>query len=248
MFWRNAPDGNPGIISVNSMFSVAISFVSRIVRYLIRVLFNVNMTPPLSVFETDAGVKYEFGRFDSNHFSRFLIREESFPSVVQSFSELVVNPDLLRNRYALCGTAITETPYFQLMADIDTGVLTPDSDYVRRAGNGTLDHRLPYSYDLDFLHHQYRLRCQELTERGEFTISVIRVSLQNRQRYVILDGKHKAAMAAYLHRPESLRLRFLSNGFSRDTFFRRVYAYTLARDPDEYSINQTMIRAILNES
>ncbi|NIM96334.1 MAG: hypothetical protein GTO18_21765 [Anaerolineales bacterium] len=204
--------------------------------------------PRLTVFETEVGVKYRFGRFDSNKFVDYVIQEVPFQSLGISFSDLVLPPDLLRDRYTLCGMALPLSPHFQLMEEIDTGTLAMGSEYMSRCKMGTLDARLPSNPRMTDLTQQYWRQKKEMIQHETVTISVIKVSLGSRQKYVIADGKHRAAMVAYFDRPEYLHLRLLSNAFTQDPFFQHVYSYTLGLDSHEYSINQDVIRAILDES
>lgn len=204
--------------------------------------------PRLSVFETGVGVKYRFGRFDSNQFSDFVIQEVSFKSLDLRFSELVMPPDLLRDSYTLCGMALPLSPHFQLMEEIDTGTLEMGSEYIARRKMGTLDAQLPFNPDTGDLIRQYWRRKKELIRRKTVTISVIKVSLEGEEKYVIADGKHRGATVAYLDCPEYLYLRVLSKAFTQDPFFQHVYSFTLGLDSHEYSINQDLIRVILDES
>jgi len=217
-------------------------------NYPVRFLRRFLSRKRLVVFETGVGVKYRFGRFDSSRFSEYVIQEVPFTSTGLHFSELVIPLDLLRNRYTSCGRALLQSAHFRLMEEIENGTLTPDSEYISRCKLGTLDARLPFSPELEYLTRRYQLQKEELLQGKTVTIFVIQASLRDKPTYIIADGKHRAALVAYLDRPELLRIRLLSNAFAQDPFFQQVYSYTLGLDPREYSINQEMIKVILNES
>lgn len=220
----------------------------RLARFLQRFPPRSNQASKLVVFETEIGVKYRFGCFDSDRFSEYVIRELPFTSAGLCLSDLVMPLDLLRNRYTLCGTALPQSAHFRLMEEIENGTLTSDSEYVSRCKMGTLDARLPSNLEPEFLIRQYQLRKEKLVRNGVTTISVIKVSLKGKPTYIIADGKHRAALVAYLGRLDSLRIRLLSNKFAQEPFFQQVFSYALSLGSGEYSINQEMIRAILNES
>ena len=225
---------------------------SLITRYLVRLRrcssFLLERRSKIFVFETESGVKYELGGFDSDHFGDYAIGEVTFASTGYPWSALVMTPDLLRDRYTLCGRGLPQSPHFRLMEEIESGTLGPDSEYVSRCRTGTLDGRLPFEPNLDHLIQTCRYRKEELSDNTVFTISAIRVAPRGKPKYVIVNGKHRAALVAYLDRPESLHIQLLSNGFAQHPFFQRVYSRTLRLDPRDYSVNQQMIRAIQNES
>lgn len=204
------------------------------------------LRPP--VFQTTVGVKYHFIRFDSNRFSEYVIQTIPFVTADISFSDLVMPPDLLQNRYTLCGQSVTRSPHYRLIEEICMGVLTLDSEYIMRSKTGTLDARLPTNPTLEFLIHKCQTRQAEMFSGKTMTIFVTKVTLRDKLAYVIADGKHRAALAAYHNKPESLLMQVISKEFVRDRFFSKVYSHTLNMDPAEYSINQEMIKMLKDMS
>ena len=202
----------------------------------------------LNIFETSVGVKYKYGRFDSSQFRNCVIRTTRFLSLNITFDDLIMPPDLLRNRYTLCGASILHSPHYKLIKDISVGVLTRDSEYLFRCRSGTLDARLPTNPEPGVLMQECQLRRQDLLERQVMKVYVLEVPLGGKPKYMIVDGKHSAALIAYDNRPECLQLEFVSNEFVQEPFFLQVYSYTLGLDSREYSINQEMIKSIQNES
>jgi hypothetical protein len=199
------------------------------------------------VFQTEAGVKYRLPGFDSDRFKDYLVREVPFTETGASFSELLLPPDLLRNRYTTSGQSILCSPHNHLFKQIIANALTEENDYLLRTRKGTLDARLPFSPSLPYMMQRFNLQREALFSKKSIVVHVVKSLWQNKPVYVIFDGKHRAALAAAFERPESLLLRVIANDVIMDPFFRRVYAYTLRRDPVEYSINQEMIRALQNE-
>ena len=203
----------------------------------------------LNTFETNVGMKYRFGGFDSGKFNQFVEEEFSFESSGLSLHDFVLPPDLLRDKYTSCGHIITESVHLELMKDLAQNELTRDSNYISRARNGTLDARMPFECKLEFLRGTFGARVKALQEGELFTIYVLRVLFREKCQYVIADGKHRTALVAYFQKPQALRIRLISSSFAQELFFRKIYSHVLRLNPTEYSINQEMIKAIYdNES
>ena len=208
-------------------------------------MFNQNK---FAVFETEVGVKYKHGTYNSVKFNDYITTILPIIDTCPSFDCLILNPDLLRNKFTLCGIPITMSPHFRLMEEIETGDLTPESEYISRCRKGTIDARAPFNPDTNNLIKKHQYQKDKLKKNGSFTISVIKVRFNDKNQFVIADGKHRAALILYLNRPEDLYLNILSNEFVKDHFFTEIFSYILKLDQEEYYINQSMIRAILHES
>ena len=91
--------------------------------------FNPNK---FTIYETEVGVKYKHGRYNSNRFNTYIDAVLPFTDVCSSFDCLILNPDFLRNKFTLCGIPITMSPHFRLMEEIETRDLTPESEYISR--------------------------------------------------------------------------------------------------------------------
>ena len=200
------------------------------------------------LFQTAVGVKYRSIGFDSKRFEEYVIRDMPFAASGISFSDLLMPPDLLRNRYTVCGQSVFQSPHYHLIEQIVAGKLKPDSDYLNRRRTGTLDARLPADLPLEFLMRKYQLRWADMDRGAAVSIFAVEAKVMNKTAYIIVDGKHRAALIAVYQRPESLLLRVISSQFVRDPFFHKVYSYMLKMDPAEFSINQGMIRVLRNES
>ncbi len=200
------------------------------------------------VFETDVGVKYKYINFNSNHFAKYTIGKPfSLPSYM-SFSDFVMPPDLLRNEHTFCGQSILKSPHFHLMKTLAENKQIEHTAYVLKAQNGMLDARLPNNCNVDFLKKRYLQRIENLQIEGFLTVFVIEIPSKKRNTYVIADGKHRLALLACLNYPQLLRIQLLSNKFTEEPFFQKIYSYMLNLNSEHYSINQKMIKAILYES
>lgn len=203
----------------------------------------------LQVFETSVGVKYKNGWYDSNRFDDYTVDEIPFLSSGCSFDNLLLPPDLLRNEHTSCGKSILQSPHYSLMSAIESHSSLHDCDYIKRASAGTLDGRLPSNPSLKLLVDYYQTRKTELTLSNTFVVMVLSLANTNYggSNYMLVDGKHRAVLAAYLDKPHLLCLRLVSAKFAEDPFFQSIYSYVLQMDTKLYSVNQKMIRAILNE-
>lgn len=216
----------------------------HILKPLLRYMRGFVPQKDLLVFESEVGIKYRYGRFNSHQFSEYVLQDLPFSQANITFADLVMPPDLLRNQHTHCSKPILQSPHYQLIKELAQETLTPNSVYITLAASGTLDARLPQSAKLSYLYNTFQTRQTELWQGKTLVIYVTPIILHEKLVYVIADGKHRAALCAYYKRPESLFLRVISNEFVKDPFFNEVYSYTLKMTPTEYSINQEMIKMI----
>ena len=204
------------------------------------------LTGKLAVYETSVGLKYRGAHFDSRLFAEHVVDALPLSDCPGGLSRLLMPPDLLRNQFTMCGTPVTESPHFGLMQAIESGTLTESVDYVRRMRKGMLDARPPAETPLERLAGSYQQRKDGLAASHVFEIFVIRMTWRGEPSYVIADGKHRAAVAAALNRPESLFLHVISRDFAERPFFQFVYGRVLDTKSPDYTINQDMIKEIVD--
>lgn len=200
------------------------------------------------VFETAVGVKYRGIGFDSDRFQECVIRETPFTSSGVSFADLLLPPDMLKDSHASCAMSLLESPHFRMIQEIMAGTLHAGSEYLWRCAMGTLDNRPPLVFSVNFLLDRHRLFYRDLQEGKKMYVYVVKIMLEDKKAFVIVDGKHRAAAAVAYGRPDSLLLRVVSGTFFEDRFFQRLYGYTLKKSPLEYSKNQKLIRVLQHES
>lgn len=128
----------------------------------------------------------------------------STPTKSESDSLIVIKPeqlflgiDYLKDRYTLLGCNILDSPHYALMQALFSGKSIINTDYIKREKTGTLDAR--------FLNRRidakYYINCfiqrKNIIEKGDNTpIYVFKVN----DRYIIKDGKHRAALCALLNK------------------------------------------------
>jgi hypothetical protein len=204
------------------------------------------LTGKLVAYETSVGLKYRGARFDSRLFSEHVVDALPLSGCPGGFSRLLMPPDLLRNQFTLCGKPIIESPHFGLMQAIEAGTLAEDVEYARRMRKGTLDARPPARTRLERLAESYRQCKDDLAANHVLEILVIRMIWRGESAYVIADGKHRAAVAAALNKPESVSLQVISRDFALHPFFEFLYGRVLDLKSADYTINQDMIKEIVD--
>ena len=132
-----------------------------------------------------------------------LIRIESSnniiePSVIIDPDNLFLGVDYLKDQYTLMGCRIKESPHFEFMKVLLNGGDIDRCEYIKRIQRGTLDARFLYrGIEKSYFQNYFNNRRREI-EAGDVTpILVYRVD----NRYVIKDGKHRAALCALLKKP-----------------------------------------------
>lgn len=200
----------------------------------------------LLLFETRVGVKYKNSDFRSDYFGRYSPQTVDFSAAHLSWDDLLLPPDLLKNPFTNCGKTVLASPHFELMVALQRGAAP--LAYMKRVRAGTLDGRLPGYADAAFLKRQYQKRLAALARNGRVSVWVTPIVWRGQPKYMIVDGKHRAALVAQLNRPEALRLQVITHGFAQDPFFQTIYSFVQSLKPDDYSINQEMIQAVLYES
>lgn len=196
-------------------------------------------------YETKVGIKYTNSGYASNSFSNYVISRIALTESNFSLSSLAMPPDALKNTYTWSGKPVTESPHYQLMHELSTGTLTASSTYIQHCLTGTLDARRPFQPTPEQLYRIFALRMEELILNKFFDIFVYQKG--DRRKIVIVDGKHRAALAAYLGKPHILRLNFISSEPFRHPFFTDFYSRILNASPKEYSVNQDLIRTMFSE-
>jgi hypothetical protein len=152
-------------------------------------------------------------------------------------------PDGLKDRYAWAGKSIVDSPHYRLMRDLDTGSLAMSSEYVQLCLTGTLDARRPFGPKLQRLRRIFTERMDELSHGQPIDIFVYQPA--GTDKLIIVDGKHRAALAAYFEVAHTIRLNFISSDPFRHPFFLGFYEQVLSASSQDYSINQNLIRLML---
>lgn len=116
-----------------------------------------------------------------------------------SSQELFMGMDYLQDDYSLVDICLADTPHFSFMKDLDEGKNMSQSDYIVRFQKGALDARYPYKHVSDFSMFVQKFNCsKKQILSGEYPpVQVYKIG----EKYYLFDGKHRAALCAYLHLP-----------------------------------------------
>ncbi len=195
---------------------------------------------------TKDGIKYSNVGYNSDQFSTYVTNEANLQQLDVSFSDLILPPDALKNQYTWAGKSIDESPHYRLIHELATGVLTQSSEYVQLCLAGRLDARRPFRPKLRKLQKIFDERMGELSRNRPFDIFVYQPA--RTEKIIIADGKHRAALAAYMGKPDIVRLNFISQEVFLNPFFVGFYGQVLNAASFEYSINQHLIRLMMEPS
>lgn len=143
------------------------------------------------VYLAKVGVKnYNIGMFipHAKPLSQTIV---SIPS-----SALFLGIDYLDDKYSLLGINIAESPHYHFLKAIKNGDNITETDYYRRAENGTLDVRRGRVQKKRLEHYMLRY-TERLKEFQNGTLAPVLV-YQLCEKYYIYDGKHRAALCALM--------------------------------------------------
>ena len=121
-----------------------------------------------------------------------------FEQVVLSPDQLFLGPDHLKDNYTNLYTSIKDSPHYYLMKDIDEHNDLSCSIYINKFYNGVLDwrHIQPIVANYEFYLMKFRKSSYEIHNNIYPPVIVYRVN----GVYYIADGKHRAALCAYLNK------------------------------------------------
>lgn len=167
------------------------------------------------IMETPVGFKtINVGLFKS---PQPVLTNSNNDTIMINPADLFLSIDYLKDDFSLLGCNILDSPHLDLMKSIDNGKDINETDYIKRFRSGTLDARYPhFARDISFFLHTYKARRDKI-DSGE--IEPIHVYKVGNICY-IKDGKHRAALCAYLGRP--IECHVLDNGKMVSTIGRIV--------------------------
>lgn len=220
------------------------SWINRINRY----VRNSLIKGEFKWFETEVGLKYENGSFSSNEFAKYPFEQNKEMLTKSMLSDLIFPPDMLKNKYSWAGLPVQQTPHFELMQDLINGTLSANNSYLQHMQMGTLDSRMPDELSISRLKKIFESRRKEFLSNQPITVKTLFLKQAYPPKIVILDGKHRVAMALALKLEENINIHFLPNNYAHHHFFKTMYETLLRMPKEDYSQNQALIREIYNES
>lgn len=222
------------------------NWLKRVKRYL---PFPPQERGEFEVFETEFGIKYVNGTFSSNQFNTYPIcKKVQLNDLSDPVSSLVCPPDLLKDPYTWSGVSILKSPHYELMEEMKTKRLSSSNKYLFHSSQGTLDARQPDQLRMRRVRKKYFHRKKELENGTQFVIKVLELSQAGVSKNVLIDGKHRLALALSTGMTQNIVLHFLPNTFAYDPFFKQIFSKVLDMPFDQYSKNQQIIREIYDKS
>jgi hypothetical protein len=203
-------------------------------NFLYRIINKMMKCQNVSVlYSTPKGVKYYNGLMKSMK----LPHTEVFWCDTK---QLHLGFDALKDEYTLVGKNVIESPHYGLMEALDKKTDIAQTDYCSRYRNGTLDSREGINITKKLLSEMkvmFEKRKNEIEKNNYVPIQVYRIQ----GMYYIADGKHRAALCAYLGK--QVKCVEISNEYLRDSFRQWIYQKML-KNSSEYSHNIRMFATI----
>ena len=193
--------------------------------------------------ETSYGIKYLGKGLSSDHFGEYVIETHSFADLGCSFDEFIVPPDFLVDTYSLTGFPVIASPYYCLVDVLSSGKDLLDTQYVYRFERGILDLRRGKPIDEGLIRSRYRERLEQMHCHNLPAVKAFLVEQNEQRLFVIGDGKHRLAMAAYFDYRDDLRISLLDPGLYKAPFFQYLYQRA-SRKPRLYRKNLQVLEAV----
>jgi hypothetical protein len=190
------------------------------VRVLDRALKRIGWQVPV---ETKCGIKYLGKGFSSDQFRKYVTDKIPFSEFTHSLDEFVINPDFLTDEYTLTGSFLRDSPHYYLVESLALGNEFAETDYSNRVRRGTLDLRKGEPARPGRLMGSYLERLQEVQSRIPTEIVII-LGERNGSRFpIVVDGKHRLAMASYLNKGDHLQFSIIRPDVYADPLFFSLY-------------------------
>lgn len=113
--------------------------------------------------------------------------------------DIYLGMDYLKDDYTLVNVNIKDTPHYEFMSLLDNNEDISHSNYIKRFYNGTLDARIPHKKYNNYssFYRKHRFVKSEIIKGTYSPVVVYKI----KEKYYIYDGKHRAALCAYLSVP-----------------------------------------------
>lgn len=148
------------------------------------------------------------------------INKDLHDTITISPDKLFLSVDYLKDRFTLLDCCIIESPHYGLVKAINNGEDVKNTDYYKRFITGKLDGRhcqrkrkVSYFYDKN-------KKAKESIESGNY--KPVQVYYW-KGKYYICDGKHRAALCAYLQRDVKCVLVPSVSQFAHTAINKEIY-------------------------
>lgn len=170
--------------------------------------------PATMLLETKVGIKPINQIITSDYFNEKIIKISEDIKI----NQIIAPPDFLKDRYTTIGKNINQWPHYKLIECLDKKLPLDACDYVKRYNNGTLDFRKKAKIFKEWLNTNYQKKLNEMKDGKTFLIKVFNIY---DDIYIVADGKHRIAVAAYFNY-QNLKFEIIQNTIF-DTYFRWIF-------------------------
>ena len=165
---------------------------------------------------------------------------DSFTTQELSPEQLFLFIDGLVNEETLADLNIAESPHYQLISRMIASESFMDCDYVIRAEAGTLDMRPPTLYSVAYYQERHNELMAKIRKGGKDPILV----LQLKEKYYMLDGKHRAAYFATQN--QRIEAKVFSS-LKGEPFTEDVYQKMAKNNSSQFSKNLDLLKIALEK-
>ena len=210
-----------------------------------QIVINKNWYYPLRVFDllfrrlhwqlivgTSVGIKFLGKGFTSEELDEYVLGSHHYSEFGYNFGDFVINPDFLIDKFSLTGTPIAKSPHFALITAIAEGQEIEGTDYCDRLGRGILDLRKSEPIRGNIILGRYQQSLTGFNNNARVNIKVIMLERSDRLIPIIVDGKHRLAMAEYHDKYERLNISVVDAKIYTAPKFYSLY--NLAHEKAEY--------------
>lgn len=159
--------------------------------------------------------------------------------------QLILGYDGLKDPFTLVGCSIVDSPHFAFMKALKEKKDISQTDYVNREKEGSLDGRFEqFVTQAELEKHKaiFDRQLRNIASQNGLPSVVYRTQLG----YVIIDGKHRAALGAYIN-GKARCVIVDSSEILRDTYLRDLYR-CMKKNEAEYTRNIAFIEMLLEEN
>lgn len=148
---------------------------------------------------------------------------------------LFLGPDFLKDDFTLLNCRLLDSPHYSFIEAVNNKADLSKTDYYRRYIKGTLDWRHCQLKSRDMKGYFVKNeRTKEEVEAGDYKPVV--VYYWNNRGY-LFDGKHRAALCAYMDRP--IRCIIVPASVALDGVWARLFQ--IIKNDEEYSLHNEFL-------
>jgi hypothetical protein len=182
----------------------------------------------IMLYESKVGIKYTA---PMNIASPFQSLNKSIIRIKPD--KIFIGFDALKDPYTLLNRCIKDSPHLELVRLLSEKKEINQCEYIKRLKNGIIDIRIPMKYDKAELNQRFKKRLDTVANQNYEPIIVY----QLKDKYYIVDGKHRAALCVLLGHEEINCVEIPSSSIGADRFMWWLYAKMRKNKKVQYTVH-----------